>query len=96
MAGAGNLIGVHDMWLAAVCISRGLSIATANVREFGRVEGLQIEDWTKPLPTREKIARRAQPPRRRPVRLPTDGDGGLQPGVDLDDSAALLDRMERG
>lgn len=27
--------------------------------------------------------------------LPTFGGGGLQPGVDLDDSAALLDLMER-
>ena len=30
------------------------------------------------------------------VELPTFGEGGLQPGVDLDDSAALLDLMERG
>ncbi|MGQ0815653.1 MAG: hypothetical protein ACT4O1_14555 [Gemmatimonadota bacterium] len=32
-------------------------------------------------------------PRER-VRLPTYGKGGLQPGVDLDNSAALLDLME--
>ncbi len=32
---------------------------------------------------------------RAPVDLPTFDGGGLQPGVDLDDSAALLDRMER-
>jgi hypothetical protein len=31
-----------------------------------------------------------------PVELPTFGGGGLQPGVDLDDSAALLDLMEGG
>jgi len=31
-----------------------------------------------------------------PVELPTFDGGGLQPGVDLDDSAALLDLMERG
>ena len=31
---------------------------------------------------------------RKPVKLPTFGRGGLQPGVDLDDSAALLDLME--
>lgn len=30
----------------------------------------------------------------RPVRLTTSGSGWLQPGVDLDDSAALLDLME--
>ena len=28
------------------------------------------------------------------VKLPTFGEGGLQPGVDLDDSAALLSIME--
>jgi len=33
---------------------------------------------------------------REPVELPTFGEGGLQPGVDLDDSAALLDLMESG
>jgi plasmid stability protein len=29
------------------------------------------------------------------VELPTFGGSGLQPGIDLDDSAALLDLMER-
>ena len=28
------------------------------------------------------------------IDLPTFGEGGLQAGVDLDDSAALLDRLE--
>ena len=32
---------------------------------------------------------------RQPVELPTFGSDGLQPGVDLDDSSALLDLMER-
>jgi Arc/MetJ-type ribon-helix-helix transcriptional regulator len=32
---------------------------------------------------------------RKPVELPTFDGGGLQPGVDLDDSAALLELMER-
>ena len=49
---------------------------------------------------REALSRRAAPDTpRTAVRLPTDdGDGrggGLQPRVDLDDSAALLDLMER-
>ena len=30
----------------------------------------------------------------RRIELPTDGSGGLQPGVDLDDGASLLDAME--
>jgi hypothetical protein len=33
---------------------------------------------------------------RQPVELPTFDGGGLQPGIDLDDSAALLGLMERG
>ena len=32
---------------------------------------------------------------RRAVQLPVFGEGGLRPGVDLDDSAALLDLMEQ-
>ncbi len=39
---------------------------------------------------------RATTAERQPVELPTFGGGGLQPGIDLDDSAALLDLMERG
>ena len=39
---------------------------------------------------------RTAPPAERATKLPTfTGGGGLQPGVDLDDSAALLDLMER-
>ena len=45
---------------------------------------------------RAMLARAAAGPRRKGPRLPTDGAGGLQPGVDLDDSAGLLDLMEGG
>ena len=38
---------------------------------------------------REVLVRRSERAKRRPVRLPTFGGEGLQPGVDLDDSAAL-------
>lgn len=43
---------------------------------------------------REMLARRRQAGGRPPVELPTFGGRGLQPGVDLDDSAALLELME--
>ena len=33
---------------------------------------------------------------RQPIELPTFDGGGLRPGVDLNDSAALLDLTERG
>ncbi|MES1255426.1 MAG: ribbon-helix-helix domain-containing protein [Acidobacteriota bacterium] len=38
-------------------------------------------------------SRPSRPPRRR-LRLTTVKGDGLQPGVDLDDTAALLDRMD--
>lgn len=43
---------------------------------------------------REALSRRRSASSRAPVRLPTFHGGGLQPGVDLDDAAALLDVME--
>lgn len=43
---------------------------------------------------RETLARRKHPAKRRRVRLPTFPGGGLRPGVDLDDTSALLDLME--
>ncbi|MGH9465048.1 MAG: ribbon-helix-helix protein, CopG family [Thermoanaerobaculia bacterium] len=43
---------------------------------------------------RELLARRRQSGPRERVRLPTFRGSGLQPGVDLHDSAALLDLME--
>ncbi len=43
---------------------------------------------------RESIARRRQAPVTQRVELPTFRGDGLQPGVDLDDSSALLDLME--
>jgi hypothetical protein len=45
---------------------------------------------------REALARDAAPEPRQRFQLPTFGGDGLRPGVDLDDSAALLDLMERG
>jgi hypothetical protein len=42
---------------------------------------------------REVIARRARPSRQ-PVQLTVVGGKGVRPGVDLTDSAALLDVME--
>ena len=43
---------------------------------------------------REALARRRRPSRPAPVKLTTFGEAGLQPGADLNDSAALLDLME--
>ena len=43
---------------------------------------------------REKLARQAAPPPRRAVMLPSFEGEGLQPGVDLADSASLLELMD--
>lgn len=38
----GNLIGAHDLWIAATALSQGMEVATANTREFERVPGLSV------------------------------------------------------
>ncbi len=48
LARAGSLIAPHDLWLAATCIAHGLTMITANLREFERVPGLQVEAWSNP------------------------------------------------
>jgi hypothetical protein len=40
------------------------------------------------------LASKQEPRRRRPIRLPTSGEGGLRPGVNLDSTAELLDIMD--
>lgn len=42
---AGTPIGPNDLWIAAQAIAAGRVVVTGNVREFGRVEGLGVEDW---------------------------------------------------
>jgi len=44
---------------------------------------------------RQSLYRRQPTARQAVVELPVFGEGGTQPGVDLDDSAALLDLMEQ-
>ena len=41
----GERIGAYDLLIAGIASARGHVLATHNVREFGRVAGLQIEDW---------------------------------------------------
>lgn len=43
---------------------------------------------------REALARRRAHVRTKPIRLKIVKGGGVRPGVDLDDSASLLDLME--
>ena len=39
-------IGERDLVIASVALAHGLTVATGNVREFARVPGLAVEDWT--------------------------------------------------
>jgi tRNA(fMet)-specific endonuclease VapC len=41
----GRPIGERDLFIASIAISRGLTVVTHNVSEFGRVPGLKSEDW---------------------------------------------------
>ena len=45
LARRGKTIGVHDCWLAAVCLAHDLRLATVNLREFQSVPGLDVEAW---------------------------------------------------
>jgi tRNA(fMet)-specific endonuclease VapC len=42
----GQPIGSMDLLIAAHAISLDVRLITHNVREFGKVPGLRIEDWT--------------------------------------------------
>lgn len=48
----GLLIGPLDLLIAGTAVSRGAVLATNNTREFSRVRGLRLADWTKPATSR--------------------------------------------
>ena len=43
----GSIIGNNDLWIAAHALAEDLILVTNNEREFKRVKGLKIENWTK-------------------------------------------------
>ena len=45
LARQGTLIGPNDMLIAAQVLGGGLTVVTANTREFTRVPGLNVENW---------------------------------------------------
>jgi tRNA(fMet)-specific endonuclease VapC len=45
LEGRGQPIGPNDLIIAATVLSREGTLITHNVSEFGRVKGLDIEDW---------------------------------------------------
>ena len=42
---AGLIIGQNDLLIAAHAYSLGLILVTDNIREFGRIRGLKVENW---------------------------------------------------
>jgi tRNA(fMet)-specific endonuclease VapC len=44
---AGTPIGERDLLIAATARAHGLAVVTNNAREFGRVAGLVVEDWSR-------------------------------------------------
>ena len=45
LARAGTPCGPHDMQIGGHARSEGLIVVTNNVREFGRMPGVRVEDW---------------------------------------------------
>jgi tRNA(fMet)-specific endonuclease VapC len=43
----GLAIGPLDLLIAGTAVSRGATLATINTREFSRIKGLRLTDWTK-------------------------------------------------
>ena len=48
----GQVIGAYDSLIAAQAVRRGITLVTANTKEFKRVDGLMWEDWARKRETR--------------------------------------------
>ena len=53
----GTTIGAYDALIAAQAVRRGITLVTANTREFKRVDGLMWEDWSQRKPARPPAGR---------------------------------------
>jgi len=47
LAASGKVIGPIDMLLAGQALGLDMTLVTNSTREFGRVAGLRVEDWTR-------------------------------------------------
>jgi len=41
----GRPVGAYDALIAGTAVARGLVLVTSNVREFGRIAALRVENW---------------------------------------------------
>lgn len=46
LAAQGTPIGGNDLWIAAHALAGNMTLITNNLREFERVPGLRVEDWS--------------------------------------------------
>jgi tRNA(fMet)-specific endonuclease VapC len=46
LAARGEIIGAYDLLIAGQALAREWTVVTGNTREFARVRGLKLEDWT--------------------------------------------------
>ncbi|MFP4180825.1 MAG: type II toxin-antitoxin system VapC family toxin [Spirochaetaceae bacterium] len=42
----GTPVGPNDLWIAAIVMYHGGTLVSNNVREFRRIDNLNLEDWT--------------------------------------------------
>lgn len=42
LAGRGETIGAHDLWIGATGLAHGLGIVTRNTQDFARIPGLRV------------------------------------------------------
>lgn len=46
LSAKGKTTGLHDTWLAASCLAYGHTLVTANLKDFKKIPGLKVENWT--------------------------------------------------
>ena len=83
LGATGQTIGSNDAWIAAHALAAGLVVVSNNEREFRRVPGLRIENWT----TVGVAERTARYPGRRRLGGPAQDD---VPPVDVVADMALV------
>lgn len=45
LADQGQLIGPNDLMIASIALAHDLTLVTHNLGEFGRIPGLNLDDW---------------------------------------------------